>query len=409
MKSFVIQKHKKISFFSKHLTIYFILLVFAGCSKTNKKSVLKGDNSLLQINVEKAIEQKLNIAVSKIAKAIEYVSLETNQISILRKINGVKITENYIFVSDRDKLLQFTHKGRFIRQIGRHGHGPGEYNNIIYFDVNEISDFILVQGEYQCNIYGFKGEFKKKVKTPSLYFVIYKPNRVAFYKSSDIDKKTNLILTDQNLKIICQFENYNPRPITNMHFTKAPLYVFNNKLYFKEYYNDTLYQVNDRMLIPHYIFKEQKLLLNKDFEFKSTGEISDLVYQLEKIKDKLLNSNIFESKRFLFLSYRKGLNPRKNDYTRFLFDKEKSSISVLLNNRFKNDFDCGPNIYPEFQVNDSIIGLWIDAYKLKEHVKSKAFKSSTPKYPEKKKELEKLANSLKDDDNPVLMLVKLKE
>jgi len=31
------------------------------------------------------------------------------------------------------------------------------------------------------------------------------------------------------------------------------------------------------------------------------------------------------------------------------------------------------------------------------------------KHPEKKKELEKLANSLDENDNPVLMLVKLKE
>jgi hypothetical protein len=52
---------------------------------------------------------------------------------------------------------------------------------------------------------------------------------------------------------------------------------------------------------------------------------------------------------------------------------------------------------------------WIDAIKLKAHVTSETFLNSTPKYPEKKKELEKLANSLKETDNPVLMLVKLKK
>jgi hypothetical protein len=39
----------------------------------------------------------------------------------------------------------------------------------------------------------------------------------------------------------------------------------------------------------------------------------------------------------------------------------------------------------------------------------KEFKNSAPKYPEKKKELEKLANSLKETDNPVLKLVRLKK
>ncbi len=52
---------------------------------------------------------------------------------------------------------------------------------------------------------------------------------------------------------------------------------------------------------------------------------------------------------------------------------------------------------------------WIDAIKVKAHVASEAFKNSTPKYPEKKKELEKLANSLKETDNLVLMLVRLKK
>jgi len=49
------------------------------------------------------------------------------------------------------------------------------------------------------------------------------------------------------------------------------------------------------------------------------------------------------------------------------------------------------------------------SYELKAHISTESFKNSTPKYPEKKKELEKLAYSLDENDNPVLMLVKLKE
>jgi len=36
------------------------------------------------------------------------------------------------------------------------------------------------------------------------------------------------------------------------------------------------------------------------------------------------------------------------------------------------------------------------------------FKNSTPKYPEKKKELATLADSLKETDNPVLIMLRLK-
>jgi hypothetical protein len=49
----------------------------------------------------------------------------------------------------------------------------------------------------------------------------------------------------------------------------------------------------------------------------------------------------------------------------------------------------------------------IDPYQLKIHISSNEFKNSAPKYPEKKKELQILANSLKETDNPVLMVVRL--
>jgi hypothetical protein len=52
---------------------------------------------------------------------------------------------------------------------------------------------------------------------------------------------------------------------------------------------------------------------------------------------------------------------------------------------------------------------WINAFELKAHVDSEAFKNLTPKYLEKKKRLEQFANSLDENDNPVLILVKLKK
>ena len=75
----------------------------------------------------------------------------------------------------------------------------------------------------------------------------------------------------------------------------------------------------------------------------------------------------------------------------------------------KNDIDGGINFMPRYAVNDTLIVGWFEAFELKMYVASETFKNSTPKYPEKKEELEKLAASLDENDNPVLMLVKLKE
>ncbi len=77
-----------------------------------------------------------------------------------------------------------------------------------------------------------------------------------------------------------------------------------------------------------------------------------------------------------------------------------------------NNFDGGLSFSPDtyFEENgDEYLAGTIQPFELKAHVASDAFKNSTPKYPEKKKQLEQLANSLDENDNPVLMLVKLKE
>jgi hypothetical protein len=77
-----------------------------------------------------------------------------------------------------------------------------------------------------------------------------------------------------------------------------------------------------------------------------------------------------------------------------------------------NDLDGGVPIVPiykQFIKQDEYVIGWDFTYELKFQIASEAFQNSIPKYPEKKKELEKLTNSLDENDNPVLMFVKLKK
>jgi hypothetical protein len=75
----------------------------------------------------------------------------------------------------------------------------------------------------------------------------------------------------------------------------------------------------------------------------------------------------------------------------------------------ENDIDGGINFMPKYAVNDTLLVGWFEAYHLKMYVASDFFKNSAPKFPEKKKELEKLAASLNENDNPVLMIIKMKK
>ena len=89
----------------------------------------------------------------------------------------------------------------------------------------------------------------------------------------------------------------------------------------------------------------------------------------------------------------------KNGNFSALFDPEIELI---------NDFDAGPNIWPRTVKDNSTMIAWIDAIKLKQYVASVDFKTLKPINPEKKKQLEKFALSIKETDNPVIMLIKIK-
>lgn len=50
----------------------------------------------------------------------------------------------------------------------------------------------------------------------------------------------------------------------------------------------------------------------------------------------------------------------------------------------------------------------IDSWQIKSHVESPGFNNTKSTLPEKKKELEKITAGLKETDNPVLVLARLK-
>lgn len=99
-------------------------------------------------------------------------------------------------------------------------------------------------------------------------------------------------------------------------------------------------------------------------------------------------------------NFLQGYIASKLDDTRYMINSDLGLV---------NDLDGGPNICPKLVKDDYTIISWIDAYKLKAYVASEDFKNSRSKYHGKKKKLEEIANSLKETDNPVLMLVRLKK
>jgi hypothetical protein len=130
---------------------------------------------------------------------------------------------------------------------------------------------------------------------------------------------------------------------------------------------------------------------------------------------------MFETKHFIFLEY-----AYRNKAAIFTLNKitKKTFLAYMPGVKFSsmltraciiNDFDGGlplsfrPVYYYYVENGSEYIASLISPFNLKGYISSGEFKNSAAKYPEKKKELEDLANSLKEFDNPVLMIVRLKK
>jgi hypothetical protein len=388
------------------ITLMLTLLLSMVTSCQNQNNEKNGESTtLFRIDVKKVIESKNEVPLSEVATGVQYIPLETNKDIYLSEIVSISITESYIFVLDnKSNLLQFGRNGKYICKIGNMGHGPGEYIFIHGFVASEKMNTIVVSDESRLIRYDMTGNYIAFSNHIGSFCIENCPDRFAFYKASHTQRPENLIVTDQNLVELKKYVNNNPKPKSSRGNLKAPLYSFNGNLFFKEHYNDTLFMIKDSIKEPYAIIEEKDMIMDNSLEIDP--------FNVPKIYDnKLTTENIFESNKYMLVSYIQGsrMPGTKIGYIRLLLNKDSNNALCLEGGTFSNDVDGGFNFWPNIIFSDNTLVRHINAIEFKAHVASEAFKNSTPKYPEKKRELEKLANSLSNDDNPVLMLVKLKE
>ena len=91
--------------------------------------------------------------------------------------------------------------------------------------------------------------------------------------------------------------------------------------------------------------------------------------------------------------------------------RSKDGKMILFNNigdwGFINDIDGGPELIPEY-VNDSLAFRFISSIAMKKYLTSDEFINSTPKDQTKKAMLINQMVGLKETDNDLLMIAKLK-
>ena len=392
----------------KILTVVIALTIISvSCVNNKEKKLVTEQETTVKlpysIDLEKNLKSKEAVPLSQLATSVRYIPLETNPKSLLKKIDQIVFSKQYIFISDFNKLFQFDKTGRFIKIIGRNGNGPGEYFKVLDFAVLEESNqVILLDYSKQVEIYDFDGKFLNSFKWeyPSTSIAFADTNKLII-KLANIPNSSsayNLLETDFEGKIIRKFNNQKTRKSkSGLIIDEIPFYKYKNVIKYLEFGSDTLFSIHDTLLEPNIVFHLGKMKMDSDPSIPFQNP--ERKKALDKLKEKLWITNLIESDSFLFITLNYGLSDLE---VKFVFNKNSGELFCLSNNGLDNDIDGGVEFWPKYIYADSILVDYANAYVLLEHASS---------LPDSKKttstnhQFITLTKKINEESNPVLMVV----
>ena len=348
-----------------------------------------------------------SIQTKNLFSRIEYIFLETLPECLLIEDNmEVSVTDKYIIANNKmfaGGAFLFDRKtGVFLSEIGRRGQGPGEYQLIFSYPFNEKYELFYV-GRFFQRI-GIDINTNKEIETvfkmisvdsinrtmpsdlrvsidniykmDSLHFIAYRNNITGNDSCLLVifDKDDNIIKTYPNYQKYIKYDkNISP-------FNPGRFYSYNNQQFFKEYvYNDTVFQVSLDTIIPHIIFD----LGEKKPDYTEQQDRN-------KKRDHYRINYVHETTKYIFFSFFSI-----DGYYDCYYDKENEELVASLGYVHEND------LYPPIHISsinqhEEVIGI-ITATNMLEYMKE----NYQTTYPEK-------FNSLKEDDNPIVVIATLK-
>ena len=363
--------------------------------------------------------------LSSIASGVRFVKLDNEPIFRDFFVLDIQQCDSFLFLMEPKHLFMYDATGKFIRQIGQNGQGPGEY---VYLGAPLQLDEkrrILYATDFYTNrylSYNFDGGFLKETRFS------HEEDQAYLLDSTTIaintlstqrflpHKTPKLVLQNYARKILKSFPSYLypiDRPRNMISFGPDNfLWHCGNDFYLLEYGNDTIFQVTREKLIP-------ALILTGDM--KPTG---DNLFDDEKDKLSITayigqpSAAIFESNRFLIAKISRS---RSRESYHAVLDKKTGALwrtgkhtqplvgeaaKFRTENYFIDDMVSGLPI--EFIYNsqgEAICLIAADAL-LEQREAIAEFVSKHPT--EEGKKLQKIVEGMHEEDSSVVCFVKLK-
>lgn len=409
-----------------------VVLSATSCSD----SVNKSRGNLQEIDVETAFKQPQELSLLDLGKDVVYIPLETVDESLI-KLNStsiMKVTEDYIFIADsRQPILCFDRKtGKFLRRIGNIGQGPQEYSDGASFLIDPIGKRIYVMlGTQRFQCYDYEGHFLETVTCVDLIQAVAAPYFFVgdkMYQHTNIANENTTALTycydlksGQPIDSLLAGASDKPAtartlmmPVMGTEFfggrnfiaqygdvytygrrLNSTFWVSDGELYMKDAFCDTIFQVKDlKQRMPVVAFRMGEYGGYGRFETKEYMAGKFLIPNLQNGKDCIyfiLYKGLYD-----FIDMVKAGKAPTGKFSCGIYNKRTGETKIQENSvNFKNPLLGMPDAVV---FNVSTDGAFVLTYQADQ------LATAREEIPEDKQP-EWLKN-LKEDDNPVVLLVK---
>lgn len=415
-----------------------VSLFVISCTSSNNA---KKSDKIPVIDIESAVGSGQIINLSDIATEIRYIPLETTDSSLIPELPRIIYERGLFYSVSHYNIVIFDSCGRYMKTINRRGRGPQEYLSILYSyidpETGDISMYVQCPDQKLSVLtYSLESKLLSKHLADSITMGI--PN--LFMK-----KDGNKLLFSYNVSVSDSVQHYATIFDTSGTVLKR---LFKPKLdFYKRMYSELSNRLNDRgflvdvkafkRIVPHsfkykkstrffffendtifsldsslnynplYVFNYGKYKNIEEFEGKkSRGKHIDLndgkIVETNNHLMMQFNLRDYAHEPFEIVSQSSGRSS-KNTLSYAVYDKNRGKLTLMnapipAKPGFKEDFESGPPFFPMYISADMYAISIIYPAKLK------AFADSHKVSPK----LKSIADNLKEEDNPVIVMVKMK-
>jgi len=360
--------------------------------------------------------------LSSLAKEVKLIQLDNEPPLNDFKISDVAISDEYIFFMGMEFIMQYDHKGKYIKNIGSQGKGPEEFFRLhppLQLDRKNKLIYACDQTYRKIVVYDFDGRFVKKIpfKGNSPCITIIDSATIAVRQDCTqryMPETKSIQFVDFKGKLLKSYPSY-LYPLPRKRFQRFGasvnfLWNHQNRFYSLEYGADTIFSVMKDSLVPERVLLG-KLKLDKDEYFRKVRGAEKL-----DITNGILrpNCSVFESDNFIFFrqfsekeNCFKIYNKRTHQFFRTFYDDVPATRRGKKNmDFFTDDLISGLAFNPPYQSNGKAISFVkaMDICDRKQEVLD--FIALYPS--EEGNRLKPIVKNISENDNSLLMIVQFK-